>query len=153
MTRSVPMTDAADTIPNRGYHAHIYYDPARTRSIRRAAVCRHRREVQGRVWRVPRRTGRTASGRRGADAAPRRPRRADPPADGRLGRRPQHLRDVARLAGAAEARGVAAQLSRRAATERLSDRLPAGVPGEGGGGGAPHSPLLWPPTEDPSEAG
>src|SRR2546422_11703026 len=26
------MTDAADTIPNRGYHAHIYYDPARTRS-------------------------------------------------------------------------------------------------------------------------
>jgi len=45
------MTDAADTIPNRGYHAHIYYDPARTRSIRRAAVCRHRREVQGRVWR------------------------------------------------------------------------------------------------------
>src|SRR3989442_12737014 len=25
------MTDAADTIPNRGYHAHIYYDPARTR--------------------------------------------------------------------------------------------------------------------------
>ena len=26
------MTDAADTIPNRGYHAHIYYDPAKTRS-------------------------------------------------------------------------------------------------------------------------
>jgi aromatic ring-cleaving dioxygenase len=26
------MTDAAAAIPNRGYHAHIYYDPAKTRS-------------------------------------------------------------------------------------------------------------------------
>jgi len=26
------MSDAAEAIPNRGYHAHIYYDPARTRS-------------------------------------------------------------------------------------------------------------------------
>ena len=25
------MSDAPDTIRNRGYHAHIYYDPARTR--------------------------------------------------------------------------------------------------------------------------
>src|SRR5262249_30144494 len=25
------MTDGADAIPNRGYHAHIYYDPAKTR--------------------------------------------------------------------------------------------------------------------------
>jgi aromatic ring-cleaving dioxygenase len=25
------MTDATDVIPNRGYHAHIYYDPAKTR--------------------------------------------------------------------------------------------------------------------------
>jgi DOPA 4,5-dioxygenase len=27
------MTNAADTIPNRGYHAHIYYDPQKTRQI------------------------------------------------------------------------------------------------------------------------
>ena len=26
------MTDTADAIPNRGYHAHIYYDPEKTRS-------------------------------------------------------------------------------------------------------------------------
>ena len=25
------MTDAAEATPNRGYHAHIYYDPAKTR--------------------------------------------------------------------------------------------------------------------------
>ena len=25
------MTDAAEAIPNRGYHAHIYYDPEKTR--------------------------------------------------------------------------------------------------------------------------
>src|SRR5437773_9601615 len=27
------MTNAAEAIPNRGYHAHIYYDPAMTRPI------------------------------------------------------------------------------------------------------------------------
>ena len=25
------MTDTAEAIPNRGYHAHIYYDPHKTR--------------------------------------------------------------------------------------------------------------------------
>src|SRR5947208_8989714 len=150
------MTDAADTIPNRGYHAHIYYDPARTRSTaeRLCAVIGEKFKVEfggfrdGPVGPHPVANAQVIFRPDQFQpvvewhAAPRRPRRADPPADGRLGRRPQHLRDVARLAGAAEARGVAAQLSRRAATERLSDRLPAGVLGEGGGSCAQHSQLL-----------
>src|SRR5438445_9742283 len=104
------MTAAVDTIPNRGYHAHIYYDPARTRSTaeRLCAVIGEKFKVE-------------FGGFRDGPVGPHpvanaqvifRPdqfqpvvewlmlhrdglERADPPADGRLGRRPQHLRDVA----------------------------------------------------------
>ena len=42
------MTDTADTIPNRGYHAHIYYDPEKTRSTveRLCAVIQEKFQVE-----------------------------------------------------------------------------------------------------------
>lgn len=42
------MSDAADTITNKGYHAHIYYDPAQTRPIaeRLCAVIAEKFEVK-----------------------------------------------------------------------------------------------------------
>jgi aromatic ring-cleaving dioxygenase len=42
------MTDTADAIPNRGYHAHIYYDPEKTRSTveRLCAVIQEKFQVE-----------------------------------------------------------------------------------------------------------
>jgi len=42
------MTDASDVVPNRGYHAHIYYDPATTRSTaeRLCAVTKEKFQVE-----------------------------------------------------------------------------------------------------------
>ena len=42
------MSDAPDAISNRGYHAHIYYDPVRTRSTaeRLCAVLGQQCQVQ-----------------------------------------------------------------------------------------------------------
>ena len=82
------MTDTAKAIPNRGYHAHIYYDPEKTRPTaeRLCAVIGNKFQVEFGGFRdepIGAASGRQRPGhlqaravsarRRVADAAPRRP--------------------------------------------------------------------------------
>ena len=93
------MSDAPDTISNRGYHAHIYYDPARTRPTaeRLCAVLGQQCQVQFGGFRdepvgphpvanvqVIFTPEQFPARRRVADAASRRPGRTDPSTDRQL---------------------------------------------------------------------
>src|SRR4029453_6647148 len=49
-----PMTTAADTVTNRGYHAHIYYDPEKTRQTAERGCAVAQQNFQARLGGVRR---------------------------------------------------------------------------------------------------
>ena len=128
-----PMTEnTAKSVNNLGYHAHIYYDPTRTRAVAEgvcAALGAHF-QVEIEAFRDTPRGPHPMRQRSGhfqarpvracgalPDVAPRRARCPRPPADRGRGGGPHGFRDVARQAGRTE-HSHAAPRSRRAAAER-----------------------------------